>query len=206
MRLRLVWAVAFIIVGAAAGHAAAIGQAPASKPAEPAPADTAKPHPGLVTIDSTEAPERDEWDRRVTQMLKTGDAVMKDTATDSLVKGRTVQHLAQLYKGVSVFGGDISRVIENKQTVSVFGTIYKDIDIDPVPKLTSTEAADVFQKLAGDSLGPSLPPELVVLPMPDGSYRLTYRNLVAAADASQWYFIDASTGDTVMTVEELKRP
>ena len=46
----------------------------------------------------------------------------------------------------------------------------------------------------------------MVLPMTDGSYRLTYRNLVATADDSQWYFIDANTGETVLTAEELKRP
>lgn len=139
-------------------------------------------------------------------MLKVGDAVVKDSTSDAIVKGRTLQHLAQLYKGVGVFGGDITLVVEDKQTISVFGTIYKDITIDPVPKLTTTEAADVFQKLSGDSLGPSLPPELMVLPMTDGTYRLTYRNLVATADASLWYFIDAGTGETVFTVEELKRP
>ena len=199
---------ALVLTLASAAVQSAAAQTPAAKPAVPAPAaaDAAKPHPGLVTIDASEPPARDEWDARVAQMLKVGDAVMKDASTDSLVKGRTLQHLAQLYKGVGVFGGDITRVMENKQTVSVFGTIYKDITIDPVPKLTSTEAADRFQKLSGDSLGPSLPPELMVLPMSDGSYRLTYRNLVATAAASQWYFIDANTGDTVLTAEELKRP
>ncbi len=196
---------ALVLMLASAAVQSAAAQTPPAKPAVPA-TDAAKPHPGLVTIDASEPPARDEWEARVAQMLKVGDAVMKDASTDSLAKGRTLQHLAQLYKGVGVFGGDITRVMQNKQTVSVFGTIYKDITIDPVPKLTSTEAADRFQKLSGDSLGPSLPPELMVLPMSDGSYRLTYRNLVATADASQWYFIDANTGDTVLTAEELKRP
>ena len=123
-------------------------QTPAAKPAgvaAPAASDAAKPHPGLVTIDAGEPPARDEWDRRVAQMLKTGDAVVKDSTSDAIVKGRSLQHLAQLYKGVGVFGGDITKVVENKQTVSVFGTIYKDITIDPVPKLTTAEAADFFR-------------------------------------------------------------
>ena len=210
MTSRRIWLALGTDAGQCRGYAvqSAAAQTPPAKPGVSAPAagDAAKPHPGLVTIDASEPPAREEWDTRVAQMLKVGDAVMKDSSTDSLVKGRTLQHLAQLYKGVGVFGGDITRVVENKQTVSVFGTLYKDIAIDPVPKLTSTEATDLFQKLSGDALGPSLPPELMVLPMSDGSYRLTYRNLVATADASQWYFIDADTGETVLTVDELKRP
>jgi Zn-dependent metalloprotease len=210
MGSRFAWPALVILLACAASVSArALEQTSAAKPAgPPAPAATeaAKPHPGLVTIEATEAPARDEWDGRVAQMLKVGDAVMKDSTSDAIVKGRTLQHLAQLYKGVGVVGGDITRVVENQRTVSIFGTIYKDIDIDPVPKLTTAEAADVFQKLSGDSLGPSLPPELMVLPMADGTYRLTYRSLVATADASLWYFIDAGTGETVLTVEELKKP
>ena len=210
MSSRLVWlASVLMLAGAAPGSARPIEQAPAAKPSgvpAPAASDTGKPHPGLVTIDATEAPARDEWDQRIAQMLKVGDAVMKDSTADTLGKARTLQHLAQLYKGVGVFGGDITRVVENTQTVSVFGTIYKDITIDPVPKLTTTEAADIFQKLSGETLGPAQPPELIVLPMSDGSYRLTYRSLVATAEDSQWYFIDANTGDTVLKAEELKRP
>jgi hypothetical protein len=198
----------------AAAGAAGLGQAATAKPtatpgtaaggaASPAPTGT---HSGLVRADASTDPDLAQWDQRLARMLKSGDARLRETTTDALVPGRTLQRIAQLYKGVPVFGGEVSRQIENKKTVSVFGTLYERIDLDPVPRLTTVEASEVFQKLSGSSLGPSLAPELVVLPTDDGAYRLVYRARVATADDVLMYFIDANTGETVLSFSDLKRP
>jgi hypothetical protein len=163
-------------------------------------------HPGLVTINAADGAARDEWAGRVARMLAAGSLRVRETANDTMVPGRSHQRLSQLYKGVPVFGGEVTRQLEGKRTISVFGTLYEDVRLDPVPKLTTTEAADVFQKLAGALLGPSRTPELIILPTDDGGYRLTYRARIATADDVMMYFIDANTGETVLSFSDLKRP
>jgi Zn-dependent metalloprotease len=175
-------------------HSSSSGTAPAER------------HPGLVTIAATESPDVEQWDARITRMLKIGAARVRDTTADALVPGRTLQQISQLYKGVPVFGGELTRQIEDGRTISVFGTLYENIRINPVPKLTTTEATAIFQQLAGDSLGPSRTPELIVLPTDDGSYRLTYRSRIATADDVMMYFVDADSGETVLSFSDLKRP
>jgi hypothetical protein len=46
----------------------------------------------------------------------------------------------------------------------------------------------------------------VVLPTDDGSYRLTYRARLATADDVVMTFVDAATGDVVLSFSDLKRP
>jgi hypothetical protein len=194
------------VLGEEAGTALAVQGSPASGGQANAVGRKGR-HPGLVTVNATAAPDLDQWDARVAGMLSAGELRVRETVADTLVPGRMHQRLAQLYKGVPVFGGEVARQVENRKTVSVFGTLYQDIALNPVPKLTTGEAADLFQKLAGASLGPSRTPELIILPMDDdGSYRLTYRSRIATADDVMMYFIDANTGETVLTFSDLRRP
>jgi hypothetical protein len=174
--------------------------------AAPGASATGAQHPGLVTINATEGAARDDWAGRIARMLASGSLRVRETSADTMMPGRTHQRLSQMYKGVPVFGGEVTRQMEGKQTLSVFGTLYDDIRIDPVPKLTTSEAAAVFQKLAGASLGPSRTPELIVLPTDDGGYRLTYRARIATPGDVMMYFIDANTGETVLSFSDLKRP
>ena len=165
-----------------------------------------RPHPGLVTVNATSPEDLATWEPRVAQMLRRGDLRLRETTADSLAPGRTHQRLAQMYKGVPVFGGDLSRQIENKQTASIFGTLYENIALDPVPRLTTAEAAEIFARLSGRSLGPARSPELIVLPTDDGRYVLTFRARLATRDDVVMTFIDANTGEEVLRFSDLKRP
>ena len=100
----------------------------------------------------------------------------------------------------------MSRQVEKGRTVSIFGSLYGDITIDARPALAPADAAAAFQKLSGTSLGPSRAPELMVLPAEDGSYRLTYRARVTTADDIVMTFIDAATGEPVLSFSDLTRP
>lgn len=195
-----------VVVGLWAGPTQ--GQAPVgtSAQARAGAPDPGARRPGLTTIAATDSPALEQWDQRVNQMVKSGELKLRETMADALVAGRTHQRYAQLHKGVPVFGGDVSRQVDNRKTVSIFGAVYRDITINPVPKLTTTDAAAIFQKMAGSSLGPSRTPELMVLPSDDGGYRLTYRARIATADDVIMAFVDATTGETVLSVSDLKRP
>ena len=171
------------------------------------PQSAERPHPGLVTVNAESAEQAAGWDARITQMLRRGELRLRETTPDALVEGRTHQRLAQLYKGVPVFGGDLSRQIENRRTISVFGTLYENITLNPVPKLTTAEAAEIFGRLSGGGgLGPARTPELIVLPTDDGRYVLTFRARLATRGDVVMTFIDANTGEPVLSFSDLKRP
>jgi hypothetical protein len=189
------------------GGAMQAGGVPPSGPGGGSTGDQAAArHPGLVSFAATASPDREQWDRRVSRMLKAGELRIRESTPDTMLPGRTHQRMTQYYKGVPVFGGDVTRQVEDGRAVSLFGSIYQDITLDPVPKLTSDEAAAIFEKLSDGGLGPSRGPELMVLPMDDGTYRLTYRARIATTRDVTMYFIDANTGETVLSFSDLKRP
>ena len=131
---------------------------------------------------------------------------MREVTPDAAVKGRTQQRLTQLYKGVPVFGGDVTRSLEGGRTVGILGALYTDIALDPGPTLTRAEATAIFDHLTTGSAGPGRTPELMVLPTDDGQYVLTYRARIPKGSDVEMTFIDADTGDVVLTFSDLRRP
>jgi thermolysin len=146
-----------------------------------------------------------DWDTRVDAMLRAGELRVRRTQEDTLLPSRTHVRLTQLYKGVPVYGGELVRQSDGATTVSVFGTLYDGIDLDPQPTLTPDQAVAVVERLSGADLGPARVPELVVLPQEDGRFALTY-TVRAFADATlSRYFVDARTGALVLKRDELMR-
>ncbi len=93
----------------------------------------ANPHPGLTTVAVTDPSDVASWDRRAQRMMTSGELVLRESARDALVEGRVNERYTQTYRGVPVFGGDLSRQVEGGKAVSFFGVLYGDITIDPRP-------------------------------------------------------------------------
>jgi hypothetical protein len=163
-------------------------------------------HPGLVPVTADTPADLADWDARITRMLRAGDLRVREVTPDGAVKGRTQQRLTQLYKGVPVFGGDVTRSLEEGRTVGILGALYRDIAVDPVPTLTPADATVIFDRLSSSSAGPGRTPELIVLPTDGGQYVLTYRARIATGHDVEMTFIDAETGDVVLTFSDLRRP
>jgi hypothetical protein len=163
-------------------------------------------HPGLLTIAALQGPELQQWDARVTQGLRDGELRVRETTADPLVRGRQHQRLAQLHRGVPVFGGEVTRQVDNGRTVSVFGTWYRGITLDPAPRLSAADAAEALRDLDPSAIGPSRSPELVVLPTEDGGYRLAYRARIVTGDDVVMYLVDAETGETILRFSDRDRP
>ncbi|HUG53173.1 MAG TPA: M4 family metallopeptidase [Vicinamibacteria bacterium] len=143
------------------------------------------------------------WDARVEEMLREGRLSPGRIRADTLLPGHEhVRHL-QTHGGVRVFGGDLVRQLVADRTVSVFGTLYDGIDVDPVPSLDADRALDIVERLSGQPLGPG-PPELLVLPREDGSFALVYSRAVFAEDGRTVYAVDAHTGALVEARRELQ--
>jgi thermolysin len=146
-----------------------------------------------------------DWDARIESMLTTGDLQVRRTHEDTLLPSRQHVRLDQFHRGVPVYGGQLVRQTEGERTVSVFGTLYEGIEVDPQPKLTADQAVAIVEKLSGADLGPSRVPQLVVFPREDGSYVLAYTTRVFAESDLWRYFIDARSGDVVARRSEMKR-
>lgn len=136
-----------------------------------------------------------QWNREIDRMVRTGDLQLAETAADTVLPWRSHQRLRQYYMGVPVFGGDVTRELDNGVPLSMIGFVYAGIGIDPVPRLTAFDAQSIVERLSGQTLGPSRAPRLVILPGESGDYVLAYDVQVATPEDVTRYFVDANNGE-----------
>jgi bacillolysin len=144
------------------------------------------------------------WDSTVDSMVRDGSLQVRRTTDDTLISDRAHERLNQYYKGVRVHGGDVARQTERGVSVSIFGTVYPDINLSVDPALTTSDAAAIVKRESGVDLGPSKMPQLVILPQDDG-YRLVYHAKAYSPDGATEYFIDANNGSIVLTLDAAQR-
>ncbi len=148
-----------------------------------------------------------EWSGRVDRLLASGELAVRLTRDDTMIPGRRHERLAQLHRGVPVFGGELTRQSDAAGTLTVFGTLYEGIDVDVAPRLGP---ADVEARLAargGRPFGSRGGPELVVLPLEEGDYRLAYRVRAffeKSLDVRQ-VFLDAATGELLREYSDIQK-
>jgi thermolysin len=145
------------------------------------------------------------WDARVDAMLNTGELRVRITRDDTLMQGRSHQRADQFHRGVRVWGADVSRQLAGGQTMSVFGVLYDGIDIGTAPALSAADAKATIERIAGAQLGEARVPELVVLPIENGTrYALAYTERVLSRRGLRVYFVDARTGALLLEFDDLK--
>jgi thermolysin len=181
------FAVALAIIGSAPGERTVHGQGRAIAVSP----DT----PGAIR----------DWGNTVNRMLRTDELRVRQERADTLLPGRSIERLAQYYRGVRVWGGDVSRQLEGPNTISVFGTVYSAIALDVTPTLTQEDARTIIERVGGSELGADRVPELVALPEDGGSFRLVWVGDIATAGDIIRLFVDARTGEVVRRYSMLQR-
>ncbi len=164
----------------------------------------AQQHPGMRRVAPASVPELRQWDQHVDAMQRGGELHVERMIADVDVPGRMHERALQYYKGVRVYGADVTRQLAAGQTLSVFGTLYDGIDLDVTPAITAEDAAAVLEKLTGQALGASKMPVLAILPLDAGGYALAWRARVMTKDALMVYFVDAKSGAVLKQVSDLK--
>jgi thermolysin len=168
-----------------------------------APDAHAQAHP--LTIVAADAASLRTWDPQVDAMLRSGDLELRRADADTLVRGRTHSRLQQVYRGVPVYGAEVTRQTDERgATVSVFGTTYPDIDIDVAPTLGVGDAVRVLAERSGVELGASRLPTLCIFPTGSG-YRLAYRATTFTAEGGTAWIIDAQDGTVLQQTDALER-
>ena len=153
--------------------------------------------PGEVSVAvgySTDVDELRQWDATVDGMTRTGELVVVSRQADRTLPGHSHEYLAQLFGGVQVHGGGVSRQLDQGATVSLFGTLYTGIDIDTSPVLTVADAASRLAQRSGARPVERLSSDLVILPLLGGSYELAYPLM---AEDAYTYFVSAADGAVV---------
>jgi thermolysin len=147
-----------------------------------------------------------EWSGRVDRLLAAGELAVRLTRDDTMIPGRRHERLAQLHRGVPVFGGELARQSDAASTLTVFGTLYEGIDVEVAPRLGPAEVEARLAARGGRPFGSRGGPELVVLPLADGGYRLAYRLRAFFEDelAVRQVFVDAATGAVLREYSDLR--
>ena len=166
---------------------------------------TASAQPGPTTIVASASAGIRTWDSAVDGMLRDGSLEVLSTEADTLLEGRTHTRLRQLYNGVPVFGGGLTRQTDELgATVSIFGQTYQGISLDVTPSLSVPDAVAAIADLSGVQLGPLKPPTLIVFPAENG-FRLAYQASVFTAEGGTAYVIDAQDGSVLQQTDAAQR-
>jgi bacillolysin len=155
----------------------------------------------LATIAASSPQALRQWDAATQSMLRSGELRVRQVRDDTQLPGRVTERADQYYRGVRVFGADVSRQMDDKGVVlSMFGNVYTGIDIAPEPSLTSDTVKARVAALAGLDQAADNEPELIVLPVDDGAaFRLAWRmrGVTDRADIVQ-YVLDAQSGEVLL--------
>ncbi len=160
-----------------------------------------------LRVSASAASELSSWDDRIAGMLREGALRVRQVREDTLLRGRTHERLTQLHRGVPVFGGELVRQTgPSGETVSVFGTLYEGIEVDPTPLLSRAGVEALVGQRGLVPFGSEGAPELTVLPLDTGGYSLTYRLRVVPRGSAriQMLFLDARTGEVILEYSDLK--
>lgn len=144
------------------------------------------------------------WDATVDRMDRDGSLQLRQRRDDPMVEGRMHERFDQYYRGVRVLGGDVVRQLDGGLTKSIFGTVFEGITIAATPTLTASDARTKVIELSGAELPESYEPELVVLPGEGGSFALAYAGRAFNDEGLFQYFIDARSGELLLTLSDLK--
>jgi Zn-dependent metalloprotease len=160
------------------------------------PASGEELHIGATTIDSIR-----EWDANIGGMVQTRDLVVHVTFDDPVLQDRRHETLVQYYQGVRVYGGSLSRQTLRGVTVSIMGTLLTGIALDPVPGLSTDQTLAVMRDVSGGIPVGTDVPELIIIRTLSATYALSYRAMMSNGKT---YYVDASSGEVLWTVAEVK--
>ena len=116
-----------------------------------------------------------------------------------MIAGRAIERLGQFHEGLPVFGGQVVRQMDGRAIVSVTGRLYEALDVDVNPSISAARANEIAVAAAGAGANIRGETTLGILPVESG-YRLVYRMVVLSAWAIRDVYVDAGTGEIVLSI------
>jgi len=131
------------------------------------------------------------WDAQLDRMVRDRALRLRIAERDTLLPDRQHERFDQFYRGIRIVGGDLTRQTASDGTVSIFGTVHDDVNIDTTPAFAVADAAQRIADIGGASVAAD--PELVILPLSNG-YHLAYVADVFADTELIHVALDAKSG------------
>jgi bacillolysin len=158
-------------------------------------------------VAATAEPAVRDWARRVERLLDARQLAVRTVRDDTMIAGRRHERLTQLYRGVPVWGGELAMQSDASGPLTVFGDYFQEIELDTTPRLRAAEVERLVEQRGGHPFGRRGGPELMVLPLEAGGYRLVYRvrTLFAEPFAIRQSFYDAGSGALLREYDDLRR-
>jgi bacillolysin len=136
---------------------------------------------------------------RVDAMLTGGQLNISSLRDDTMIAGRAIERLGQFHEGLPVFGGQVVRQMDGRAIVSVTGRLYEALDVGVTPSISAARANEIAAAAAGAGASIHGETTLGILPVESG-YRLAYRMVVLGSWAIREVYVDARTGEIVLTI------
>ena len=146
------------------------------------------------------------WGGRIEQMTRAGSLRLRSSREDTMIEGRVLDRYDQYAGEARIIGAQLVRQRSASGVESVFGEIYPDdLGISLVPKLDAAAAVARVTAIAGRPPMGGDAPELVVIPVPDGTFRLAWLSHVRTGGDVVALYIDAQTGAEAWRYSTLHR-
>jgi thermolysin len=139
---------------------------------------------------------------RVGAMLGAGELDIAVIQPDTMMGGRAVERLSQVYEGLPVFGAQVIRQMDGRSIISVTGRLYEPVEIDVVPAISAASATEAALAAIGPGAQVHGEVTLGILPVESG-YRLAYRVEVRSEWAIREMYVDARTGSVLRSINGL---
>ncbi|PYR66495.1 MAG: hypothetical protein DMF88_16140 [Acidobacteria bacterium] len=150
--------------------------------------------PVRVAADDSHPELRQQWDATIDRLY--ADRVLERVSAtiDPLVTGRQHERFVQVHGGIPIVGAEITRQRLGQQPLSIYGTVYQNVQVEAAAALTSADARRVIALAAGGDAGAVADsPPMVILPR-EGAYDLAYEGRVVTPDGIVVAFVDARSG------------
>jgi bacillolysin len=159
----------------------------------------------LMSIAPDSVFELREADQRIDALRRAGELRQRRRDADTMLEDREHERLDQYYRGVRVWGGDVTRQLrDGNQTVSAFGQVYDGLAADTTPEIDEDAATRTIEELTGSEVALTEQPELVILPQTERGSRLAWRLRAMSASDIRVYFVDARTAEIAMDYSDLQ--
>jgi bacillolysin len=138
----------------------------------------------------------------VDAMLTGGRLNISSVHDDTMIAGRAIERLGQFHGGLPVFGGQVVRQMDGRAIISVTGRLYETLDVGVTPSISAARANEIAAAKAGAGASIRGETTLGILPVENG-YRLVYHMVVLGSWAIRDVYVDAGTGEIVLTINSI---
>ena len=127
---------------------------------------------GQVLIQATNIVDLRIWDAFVIDAERSGTLRLRSSERDLALPSRTIERFEQFYGGLRIWGADVIRDSELGVPVSIFGSLSPELTLSTDPSLSSSAALDALRQTGGSESMLFTTPELVIVRLDTGTYRL----------------------------------